>query len=486
METKRNRLTFGLGTIGRDMVYSMISMFLIFYLTDILDVPNRVLWWINGIMLACRVFDALNDPVMGVIVDNTRSRWGKFKPWIAFGAFSSGVITVLLFTDFGFQNTQYIIAFGIFYLFWGVTFTTNDISYWSMLPSLSTDQKEREKIGAIARICANVGLFVVVAGIEPITQAIGKAVGGMKQAYFIFAIAVVAIMWIGQLITLFGVKEKKFKEQPATTLKGMVTAIFKNDQLLFTAIAMVLFTIGYNITTSFGLYFFKYAYGDAGMFSIFAAILGVSQIVALAVFPLFSKRYNRKVLYTGATIFVVAGYVLFFFAPMSMGFIGPAGILIFLGQAFIQLLMLMFLADTVEYGQWKLHKRNESVTFALQPFINKMGGAVSGWVVGATAIISGINGAEKIVDNANKVGIDAAIASAAENAKITVMEGPNGIQAILTANGMLVLKISMLILPLLLILTGYLVYRSKYKIDAETYKQIVNELKERGDIREEE
>ena len=483
MGSKHNRLTFGLGTIGRDMVYSMISMFLIVYLTEVLDIANNVLWWINGIMLACRVFDALNDPVMGVIVDNTRSRWGKFKPWIAIGAFTSGVITVLLFTDFGLQNAQFIIAFGILYLFWGIAFTTNDISYWSMLPSLSTDQKEREKIGAIARICANVGLFFVVAGIVPITQAIGSAVGSMKQAYFIFAIAIVAVMWIGQLITLLGVKEKKFRQQPVTTVKGMIAAIFKNDQLLFTAIAMVLFMIGYNITTSFGLYFFKYAYGDAGMFSIFAAILGVSQIVALAVFPLFSKRFSRRALYTGGTALMVLGYIIFFFAPMNMLVIGPAGILLFVGQSFVQLLILMFLADTVEYGQWKLGKRNESVTFALQPFINKMGGAVAGWVVGATAIISGINDAEKIVENANTIGVDAAIAAAAENAKITVMEGPNGIQAILTPNGMIILKLAMLILPLLLILAGYLVYRYKYKIDADMYKKIITDLKERGDIK---
>lgn len=484
MEHKRNRLTFGLGTIGRDMVYSMISMFLIVYLTDILDVPNNVLWWINSIMLACRVFDALNDPVMGVVVDNTRTRWGKFKPWIAFGALMSGIITVLLFTDFGLHNAQFIVAFGILYLFWGVAFTTNDISYWSMLPSLSTDQKEREKIGALARIFANVGLFAVVAGIEPITQALGNALGSMEKAYFAFAIGIVAIMWIGQLITLFGVKEQKvFKPEETTTLKGMITAIFKNDQLLFTAIAMVLFMIGYVTTTSFGWYYFKYAYGDAGMYSIFAAILGVSQILGLAVFPLFSKRFSRRALYTGGTALMVLGYIIFFFAPMNMLVIGPAGILLFVGQSFVQLLILMFLADTVEYGQWKLGKRNESVTFALQPFINKMGGAVAGWVVGATAIISGINDAEKIVENANTIGVDAAIAAAAENAKITVMEGPNGIQAILTPNGMIMLKLAMLILPLLLILAGYLVYRYKYKIDADMYKKIITDLKERGDIK---
>lgn len=94
---KRNKYAFGLGTIGRDMVYSMVSMYLTYYLTDIIEVSTSVLWWITGIMLAARVFDALNDPVMGVIVDNTDTRWGKFKPWIAFGALTSGVLTILLY-----------------------------------------------------------------------------------------------------------------------------------------------------------------------------------------------------------------------------------------------------------------------------------------------------------------------------------------------------------------------------------------------------
>jgi len=102
-----------------------------------------------------------------VIVDNTKTKYGKFKPWIAFGAFVSGIITILLFTDFGLTGTAFIVVFGILYLLWGITYTTNDIPYWSMLPALSMDQKEREKIGSFAKICANVGLFTVVAGIVP-------------------------------------------------------------------------------------------------------------------------------------------------------------------------------------------------------------------------------------------------------------------------------------------------------------------------------
>ncbi len=459
---RRNNITFGLGTIGRDMVYSIISMFLIYYLTEVVNVTNAQLGWITGIMVAARVFDAVNDPVMGVIVDNTRSRWGKFKPWILMGALLSGIFTILLFVDFGLEGTSMILLFSVFYLMWGITYTMNDISYWSMLPSLTTDQKQREKMGAFARICANIGLFGVVVGFHPLTTALGKATGDIQLGYLVFVIIVVVILWLGQSVTLFGVKEPKgiFKKEENTGLKGLFTAIFKNDQLLFTAIAMVLFMIGYVTTTSFGLYFFKYAYGNADMYSIFALILGVTQIIALSLFPLFSKRWNRKTLYTGATIFVVVGYILFFLSPMNIIPIGVAGILIFFGQAFIQLLMLMFLADSIEYGQWKLGKRNESITFSLQPFINKMGGAIASGILGLTLIFSGINEAEQIGEAADSVKL-------------------------VTEQGLLMLKISMLIIPLVFILVGYLVYFFKYKIDKEFYEKIVSELRQRGDIKDE-
>lgn len=141
------------------MLYSLVSMYLIFYLTDILQFPDSTLWWLNGILLVARIFDAVNDPIMGVFVDNTNSRFGKFKPWIAAGALLTGVFTVLMYTDFGFRGTSYLIYFAVIYFCWDIIFTANDIGYWSMLPSLSMDQKEREKIGAFARICADVAFL---------------------------------------------------------------------------------------------------------------------------------------------------------------------------------------------------------------------------------------------------------------------------------------------------------------------------------------
>jgi melibiose permease/lactose/raffinose/galactose permease len=431
-------------------------MYLIFYLTDIINLPTGTLWWVAGIILAARIFDALNDPVMGFIVDNTHTRWGKFKPWIATGAVLTSVFTVLLFTDFKLEGGAFIGAFAVFYVMWGISFTANDISYWSMLPALSVDQKEREKIGAIARICANIGLFFVVAGIVPLTALLGQRFGSLQKGYFVFAIMVITVMAAGQCVTLFGVKETALTagRRQSTPLRELLRIIYKNDQLFFTAIAMSLFMIGYTTTASFGLYFFKYAYGNEGMYSVFALILGVSQITALAVFPLFSKHYERKTLYTAAIILIVTGYLIFFFAPVTtMLFIGAGGVLIFVGQSFVQLLMLMFLADSVDYGHWKLGKRNDSITFSLQPLINKMGGAVSSGVVSAVVIVSGIKDAATAAD--------------------------------VTAGGLVMMKAAMLIFPLLCIAASYVVYRMKYRIDSRFYEQILSDLRTRGELIEE-
>ena len=452
-EHKRNRFTFGLGTIGRDMVFAMMNMYLIFYLTDVLQLDTATLWWATGIMVALRIFDAFTDPIMGFVVDNTKSRFGKFKPWIAIGAVASAILTIVLFTDFGVGGGVFIAMFAVIFFLWGIAYSVNDIAYWSMLPNLSLDLKEREKIGAAARICALIGLFAVVVLIVPITNMLGEATGSMSTGFTIFVIIVVGIMLAGQLITLLGVKEPRVMqaESSHTPFREMAKIIFKNDQLLWIVIAMGLFMVGYTTTVTFGIYYFEYIYGDIDMYSLFALILGVSQILSLLLFPVVSKRLKRGRIYLIATILVVLGYILWFVAPIdTMIFIGIAGVLIFIGQAGIQLIMLLFLADTVDYGHLKMGKRNDSITFSLQPFIYKLAGAMANGVVGVTIILSGIQ---------------------------YIQPGEP-----MTAGGLLIFRVAMLILPLLCILIGFLIYRAKYRIDEAYHGEIIAKLREKGEV----
>ena len=462
---KRNRYCFGLGTLGRDAVYSLVSMYFITYLTETVGLLNYQLAIIGGLMVAFRIFDALNDPIMGTIVDNTNTKWGKFKPWILFGMLTSGILTVLMFSNFGIEGDLYVAFAAVVYLLWGMAYTTNDISYWSLMPAISKDQKEREGIGAVARICANIGMFSVVVLYTMVPDLFAGLGLNARDSYFVFTVIIVIVMWLFQTVTLVGVKEDRtlLIKQERTTLSGMLKALVKNDQLMITAVSMALFMIGYCTTTSFGVYYFKYAYKDEGTYMIFAAVLGVAQLTALSVFPLFSKRFTRKQLYFGSMVAVVVAYIAFFLSFELLPIIVVSGLILFFAQAFIQLLMLLFLADAVEYGEWKLGKRNESVSFAVQPFINKLGGAVGTGVVTVTLIISGIN------DIANKV-----VGMPEKDALSYINQNTPD-------SAVWIMKVAMMILPLICILAGFIIYHKKFKIDEKMYENIISDLKERNE-----
>ena len=221
--------------------------------------------------------------------------------------------------------------------------------------------------------------------------------------------------------------------------------------------------IGYCTTTGFGTYYFKYAYKDEGMYMVFAAVLAVAQLTALSVFPLFRKKFTRKQLYTGSMIAVAISYIIFFLSFEKIVLVVVAGLGLFFAQAFIQLLMLLFLADAVEYGEWKLGKRNEAASFAVQPFINQFGGAVSKGVVSYTLIISGLN----MVAN-SLIGME--VGTPEYNAIINAIPG----------SSIWIMKLSMMILPLICILIGFVLYNKKFIIDEKLYAKIVSDLEARN------
>ena len=443
---RRNMIFFGLGTVGRDMFYALEANALIYYLSNVLDLSLGVFVATSMVFTVLRVFDALNDPIMGLLVDNTRSRHGRFKPPMALGALAGGACYLVLFADFGLRDYWFVAVFAIAYILWDIFYGLNDIAYWSMLPSLSVEQKTREKMGAFARICANIGMFAIMVGWEPITSGLGKT----PNAWFTVALAVTILMLLFQLFTLFGVKERR-REEEKTTLRGMWEVLTKNDQLLWTTLAMSLFNIGYMSTTTMAIYYMQYVYGNKDMYAVLAAVVGVAQLLALVIFQSFSKRMPREKLYLFATVLVMIGYAIFFFSEVSIILIAVGALFIFIGQAFIQLLMLMFLEDTIEYGQWKNGKRSESITLSVQPLINKIGGAVSMGITSLMLVWSGI-----------KVG-----ETAAES---------------ISAGGQLTVKLMMIVLPVIFILAGYIIYRAKFKINKEMYDRIISDLQARGEL----
>jgi len=450
----RNKWTFAVGTVGRDMVYTLISMYFIYYLSNIVQPSTAVFAVVSGLILGARLVDVIMDIVMGSIVDNTRTRWGHYKPWILIGMIASALFTVLLFTPMDLSGALFVVVFFVLYMFWSLSWTANDIPYWSLMPALSLHQSEREKIGSLAKIFATIGQFTVVGTIIPVTKVLTDKVGA-NMAWCLYALFIVVIMVAGQCVTLFGTKEPDLVvEQERVKVSEIFSVVVKNDQLLWVAISMILFMTGYVTTTSFGTYFFQYAYRDLNMYTPFGLTLLVASLAGYLVFPLLRKRYTRKFLYTLAVGLVVVGYLGFFFAPMNIFVIGTASIILFVGDTFVIILMLMFISDTVDYGHWKLGRRNTAITFAIQPFINKLGAALATEIVALTVIWSGIKTAGDDVD-------------------------------MVTAGGLMKMKVIMLIFPLVLTLIGYVLYRWKYRIDEGFYAKILSDLKDRGQLTEE-
>lgn len=447
----RNRLSFGLGTLGRDMVGALISMYLMFYLTEILDLSGREIAAVTTILVVMRVFDALNDPVMGVLVDNTKTRWGKFKPWIAGGALLWGLTAIGMFVDTGASGVRFALIFTIVYLAYEIAYTINDISYYAMLPSLSQDQKEREKIGTFARIFANIGLFTVVVGVLPATKALGERLGDQQQGWLAFAAICVAVMLVFQSITVIFTRQKVIVESESTSLRELFGIIVKNDQLLWVVVSMLIFMAGYMTVTSLGIYYFKYIFGDEDQYPKFALVLGVSQLAGLASYPLVSRYLSRSTIQSLASAMCITGLVVFAAAGSNWPMITFGGILLFVGQAFIQMLLLMYVTDCVEYGHWKLGRRNESITVSLQPLVYKGSAALGSAFVGLAVIWSGITGLNDSTQ--------------------------------LSSEGIIFFKIVMMGIPIILMGISWFLLHRNYRITESFFEQILLDISERESVK---
>ena len=230
------------------------------------------------------------------------------------------------------------------------------------------------------------------------------------------------------------------------------------------------------ITINLGPYFFNYDFGryGGGEFTIFLGILAVTQLLATALFPTLSRIIPRKQLFSYATISIIAGYLLMlgtgYLLPLNMAAVGAAGFLIFCGQAIIQVLMYLMIADTIEYGHWKLGTRNESLVFAARPFATKFASSIQALLVAATLTWSGLN--DKVINpltEAKKI-----------NPELPTEVARAMIESSMTSEMRLSFRITMMVIPILFVIASYLIYRYRYKIDSQFYSRIISDLEERS------
>lgn len=453
--SRRMRAAYAAGGFGKDMMFAM-STVMLYYFNNLLGISSAFL---GIMMLAVRVWDAVNDPVMGTLVDRTRSRWGKFRPWILIGTVLNAGVTVVLFSnpDLVTNSIEQLVFVTTMYTLWGMTYTMMDIPYWSLIPALSEDQGEREQITVLARIFTGIGYFVIAGGYVTFADLLGR---GDKIFGLMVLSVIVAVVFIGtELFTVRFVREQVVvPEQRSPGLSDMWRLLRDNDQLLVVMGVVLVINFTLYTTSGMAIYYITYNVGNEGLYIVFIGVGGILQLVGSGLYPLLSGRLSRRRIYDVAIAVQLVGFLLLFLNAFFLGsnvvLMFALGATVFLGQGVFLVLQTVLLSDTVEYGEYRTGRRSESVAFSVQTFVVKLAMGLSLGVIGVGLSVIGF--APPVADAAGVL--------------------QQQVQGEATLVGMSAL---MFVLPIAGLLLGRWLFVSRHRLDEATYAGIVEQLEAR-------
>jgi melibiose permease len=464
METKkklsgREKFAYGIGAVGKDMVYMLSASYILYYYQDIMGVSALAM---GVILFVARVFDAFNDPIMGILVAKTKTRWGKFRPWLMVGTVLNAIVLFFMFSAPPSLNGGGLVAYAAAtYILWGVTYTMMDIPYWSMIPAFTESGKEREGLSALARSCAGVGSAIVSIITVLSVSALGKLAGAEDATeierlgfrYFALIIAVLFVLFT--TITCVTIREKSSVEMKTTSVGEMFRALVQNDQAMTMVIAIVMINTALYITSNLVIYFFKYDFSPAtweANYTLFNTFGGGFQILAMMVlFPLLRRFMNTMKIFYVSFSMAMLGYILLLFIAFS----GTDVVYLLLIPAFLimsaigmlNVIVTVFLANTVDYGELKNGRRDESVIFSMQTFVVKLASGLA--ALAATIVISVFH--------------------------IKKDETAEVLTAISTSSR-IGLRMCMTIIPIVVLAIGLVVFRRNYILTDEKLEEITKEL----------
>lgn len=443
----KEKYSFGIGALGKDLCYAIVSSYLMIYFTDSIGLAPA---FVGNLFLVARLWDAVNDPAMGMIVDNTKTKMGKFRPWILIGTLLNAVVLVFLFKrPEGLGGSALYTYYSIMYILWGMTYTVMDIPYWSMLPSLSKTNEERAQMSVIPRIFASCAWLIMGAFGISIVNTLGS--GNQTKGYEYFAIIIAIIFAITSIITVVNVKDSSCKttvtnkKSEKTSLKKAFKLIKENDQLMVFIGVVLAYNLVAQLSGGMSIYYFKYVVGNENMYQVFTAFAGLAEIAALMLFPMLSKMMSKKGVFRLACYLPAVGLIILLFAgifvPQNAMLIALSGIILKLGSGFTLGATTVMLADVIDYGEVRFGSRNESIIASFQTLLVKTASAVSGWLIGVGLTIVGYM--------------------------------PNVTQ---TAGTILGMRILMVAVPSVITLLGFFIYVKGYKLHGEYQEKIMEEL----------
>ena len=391
---KKQFAAYGLGAVGKDMVYALSASYIMYYYQDILGLSAT---FVGFILMIARVFDAANDPFMGVVVAKTNSRWGKFRPWLFTGTILNAFVLYALFAAPAVSGKALMIYFAVMYILWGVTYTMMDIPFWSMIPAVTSTTKDRENLSVVGRTCAGVGYALINVFT---VMAVSKLGGGIERTGFrLFALIIAILFVIFILFTCFTIHEQKVENMQTTSVKEMFKALFNNDQAIVTVVTSVLINSALYITSNLLIYFFKYDIGGTtwkDAYTLFTSVGGISQILGMMfVYPILRSKLSNTTIFKLSLCLAIFGYV-FLLALCLLGYssvltmLMVPGVMIFVANGILTVLTTVFLANTVDYGEVKTGHREESVIFSMQTFVVKAASGLAVFITGVSLDLIGL------------------------------------------------------------------------------------------------
>lgn len=489
-EEKRNRknlLLFPVASIGRDMAYVLFTNFLLTYVLFTRQLDASQLTAITLIMVAARIFDGLNDPIMGNIVECTDSKYGKFKPWLVLGILSTSAVIIVTFNS-SLQGWSFIALFGLMYFLYSIAYTMHDISYWGMIASLGSDANTRNQFTSRATLFAGIGSTLAAMLIPMFTTGSMALGGNAAKAYGIIAIAIGIIAPLLMAVTVLGVREnrtpvEKDRQLNRVSLKHIISVIKGNDQLMWIAVAFVIQQVGNQLAQG-GLastyVYLDYGY-SGGLYSIFNTVGMVATAFMMIFYPMITRKITRKQLMTvligisavGYCGTLVFGWVI---AETTMRFwmVTIANMLANFGQYGFYLIMMISIINTVEYNQYLHGTRQEGIIASLRPFLTKLASALVVVMTTASYLLFRVTDCTNVISEMENAAAAGTISEAQKLASI---------DATLTAVGAWQIRglmVVMTVIPLLLMFISWRIYRRKYTLDETEYERICSVIAERN------
>lgn len=394
-EFRKNKWFFSAGGIGRDMLYTLVSTYFLQYVQFGLTLTVAQFATLSILIgILGRVWDGINDPMMGAIIDGTHLKMGKFRPWIMIGAILTALLTVLLFNVRP-SGWTYIFVICAIYLVWEASFTMNDIGYWSMIPSLSRTKERRDNITTYVTFFAGLGTIIMTGLVTFFSP------GNVLSAYAIYSVIACVAILVCQMMVVFTVKEAprdevEAHEENSVSFKKMVKTIFHNKQLLWMSLALLFSSTATAILLGliYNLYYLEGSYN--GDIFIFLVIYGIANTVIQLMYPRIAKRFSRKQIQFVCFFVQAAGYLglgLMGWFNTGIPLIIPLcifALLVFAGNTLFYVAELVNLNNCVEYNEYITGRREEAVVTTMRPLIVKFADAVKYLVVTITLIVSGL------------------------------------------------------------------------------------------------